>query len=48
MKHSKFSIPDFVLVISVGFSDVENPDAKDDAGKTVALYVGDTVIVKEV
>lgn len=34
--------------ISIGFSGLENPDAKDDQSKTYALFIGDTVVVNEV
>lgn len=34
-----------VFQISIGFSDLVNPDAKDDEGKKYALFLGDTVQV---
>lgn len=34
--------------INVGFSDLENPGAKDSEGKKYSLFIGDTVIVTEV
>lgn len=37
-----------VFNINVGFSDLENPDAKDNEGKKYALFIGDTVIVTDV
>ena len=37
-----------VFNISVGFSELENAESKDKAGKTYALFIGDTVLVNEV
>lgn len=37
-----------VFNISIGFSDLENADSKDKAGKMYALFIGDTVLVNEV
>jgi len=37
-----------VFNINVGFSDLENPDAKDSESKKYALFIGDTVIVTDV
>lgn len=36
-----------VFNINVGFSDLENPDAKDSESKKYALFIGDTVIVTD-
>lgn len=36
-----------VFNINVGFSDLENPEGKDSAGKKYALFIGDTVMVGE-
>lgn len=37
-----------VFNINVGFSDLDNPEAKTSDGKKYALYLGDTVLVNEV
>ena len=37
-----------VFQVSIGFSALENPHAKDDRSKTYALFIGDTVVVNEV
>lgn len=37
-----------VFNINVGFSDLDNPEAKTSEGKKYALYLGDTVLVNEV
>jgi len=37
-----------IFNIYLGFSDLENRAAKDKEGKSYALFLGDTVIVKEV
>ena len=37
-----------VFNINLGFSNLTNPDAKDDESKTYAFFVGDTVVVNEV
>ena len=37
-----------VFNICVGFSDLEDQDAKSSEGKKYALYLGDTVLVNEV
>jgi len=37
-----------VFNINVGFSDLENPEAKTSEAKKYALYLGDTVLVNEV
>ena len=37
-----------VFNVNVGFSDLENAEAKSSEGKKYALYVGDTVLVNEV
>jgi len=37
-----------IFNISVGFSDLDNPEAKTSEGKKYALYLGDTVLVNEV
>ena len=34
--------------INVGFSDLKNDAASDDAGKIYALFIGDTVLVADV
>jgi len=44
---------DFILIgmtfqVSIGFSGLNNPDAKDEQSKTYALFIGDTVLVNEV
>ena len=36
-----------IFNINVGFSDLDNPDAKTE-GKKYALYLGDTVLVNKV
>ncbi|XP_045194199.1 FACT complex subunit SPT16-like [Mercenaria mercenaria] len=36
-----------VFNINVGFSDLENKESKDSAGKKYALFIGDTVLVSE-
>ncbi|VDP32074.1 unnamed protein product [Soboliphyme baturini] len=36
-----------VFNINVGIADIENKTAKDDAGKKVALFLGDTVMINE-
>ena len=41
-------ITGMVFNISVGFSELENAESKDKAGKTYALFIGDTVLVNEV
>ena len=33
--------------LSIGFSDLVNPDAKDDEAKKYALFIGDTVVVNK-
>ena len=37
-----------VFQVSIGFSGLTNPDAKEDEGKTYALFIGDTIIVNKV
>ena len=37
-----------IFNINVGFSNLDNKDAKEEAGKKYALFVGDTVLVNEV
>jgi len=37
-----------VFNINIGFSDLENPEAKTADAKKYALYLGDTVLVNEV
>jgi len=37
-----------VFNINIGFSDLENLEAKTSEGKKYALYLGDTVLVNEV
>jgi len=37
-----------VFNINIGFSDLENPEAKSSEAKKYALYLGDTVLVNEV
>ena len=37
-----------VFNVNVGFSNLENKDAKDNPGKKYALFIGDTVLVNEV
>lgn len=37
-----------IFNINIGFADLDNESAKDAAGKTVALFVGDTVVVGDV
>ena len=37
-----------VFNINIGFSDLENLDAKSSEAKKYALYLGDTVLVNEV
>lgn len=37
-----------VFNINVGFSELENNESKDSAGKKYALFIGDTVLVGEV
>ena len=37
-----------VFNISVGFSGLKNKEAKEEADKTYALFLGETVIVNEV
>ena len=37
-----------VFNINIGFSDLENPEAKTSEAKKYALYLGDTVLVNEV
>ena len=39
---------DMVFNVNIGFSGLENKDAKDSDGKKYALFVGDTVLVNEV
>jgi hypothetical protein len=39
---------DMVFNINVGFSDLENKESKDSAGKKYALFIGDTALVNEV
>lgn len=34
--------------ISIGFSGLSNPEGRDEASKTYALFIGDTVVVNEV
>ncbi|XP_071785317.1 FACT complex subunit SPT16-like [Asterias amurensis] len=36
-----------VFNVNVGFSNLENKDAKDNPGKKYALFIGDTVLVNE-
>ena len=37
-----------VFNINIGFSDLDNAEAKTSEGKKYALYLGDTVLVNEV
>ena len=37
-----------VFQVSIGLSGLSNPGAKEDEGKTYALFIGDTVIVNKV
>ena len=37
-----------IFNINVGFSNLQNTEAKDNGGKSYALFVGDTVLVQEV
>jgi len=37
-----------VFQVSIGLSGLTNPDAKEDEGKTYALFIGDTVIINKV
>jgi len=37
-----------VFNVNIGFSDLENPEAKTSEAKKYALYLGDTVLVNEV
>ena len=37
-----------VFNVNVGFTDLKNTSAKEEKGKTYALFVGDTVMVNEV
>ena len=37
-----------VFQVSIGFSGLTNSDAKEDDGKTYALFIGDTVIINKV
>ena len=37
-----------VFQISIGFSDLTNPESKDDQSKKYALFIGDTVLVNKV
>lgn len=37
-----------VFQVSIGLSGLTNPDAKEDEGKTYALFIGDTVVVNKV
>ena len=37
-----------VFQVSIGFSGLTNPDAKESEGKTYALFIGDTILVNKV
>jgi nucleosome binding factor SPN SPT16 subunit len=39
---------DMIFNLNIGFSGLENKDAKDAEGKKYALFVGDTVLVNDV
>lgn len=34
--------------VSIGFSNLDNPDGEDEQSKVYALFIGDTVLVNEV
>lgn len=36
-----------VFQVSIGFSDLVNPEAKDDESKKYALFIGDTIQVNK-
>eukprot|EP00794_Sanderia_malayensis_P019250 gene19250-21178_t len=46
-KHTQMVKKGMVFNISLGFSGLKNNEAKDDIGKTYALFVGDTVVANE-
>lgn len=37
-----------VFNINIGFGNIANNSAKDEAGKIAAVFIGDTVVVNEV
>ena len=37
-----------VFIVHIGFTGVDNPSARDEKGKTVALLISDTVLVNQV
>jgi nucleosome binding factor SPN SPT16 subunit len=43
-----FFLQGMVFQVSIGFSGLTNSDAKEDEGKTYALFIGDTVIINKV
>uniref|UniRef100_A0A915IGG8 FACT complex subunit n=1 Tax=Romanomermis culicivorax TaxID=13658 RepID=A0A915IGG8_ROMCU len=44
-KNSTIIEAGMIFNLNLGFANVPNPSAKDSAGKTVAMFVGDTVLI---
>jgi nucleosome binding factor SPN SPT16 subunit len=36
-----------IFQVSIGFSDLINPEAKEDEAKKYALFIGDTILVNK-